>query len=88
MKKRNIVTRFLLFGTIVWSVVFLSHIPTMAMGSRVDVGVSIPLPPAIVFGAPPQLVVIPETYVYVDPDVDVDIFFYGGWWWRPWEGRW
>jgi len=88
VKKRNIVIRFLLFGTIVWSLVLLSHIPTMAVDVSVNVGVNIPLPPAIVFSAPPQLVVIPETYVYADPDVDADIFFYGGWWWRPWEGRW
>jgi hypothetical protein len=40
------------------------------------------------FSGPPSLVVIPETYVYVVPDVNVDVFFYGGWWWRPWEGRW
>ena len=88
MKKRNIVIRFLLSGTIVWSLALLSHIPTMAVDVSVNIGVNIPLPPAIVFSAPPQLVVIPETYVYADPDVDVDIFFYGGWWWRPWEGRW
>jgi hypothetical protein len=31
---------------------------------------------------------IPETYVYVVPDIDADIFFHAGWWWRPWEGRW
>jgi len=88
MKKRNIVIRCLLFGTIAWSWVLLSHVPTMAADVNVNIGVNIPLPPAIVFSAPPQLVVIPETYVYADPDVDVDIFFYGGWWWRPWEGRW
>ena len=88
MKKRNIVIRFLLFGTIGWLLVLLSYIPTMAADVSVNIGVNIPLPPAIVFSAPPQLVVIPETYVYADPDVDVDIFFYGGWWWRPWEGRW
>ena len=55
---------------------------------RVDVNVSIGLPPPIMFAAPPALIVLPETYVYVVPDVDVDIFFYNGWWWRPWEGRW
>ena len=26
--------------------------------------------------------------VYVVPDVEVDLFFWNGWWWRPWEGRW
>jgi hypothetical protein len=46
------------------------------------------LPPPIIFGAPPQLIVLPETYVYVVPDVNADIYFYDGWWWRPWEGRW
>ncbi len=61
-------------------------VPIPAMGG-VDVSVSIALPP-IVFPAPPALIVLPETYIYVVPDVDVDIFFYGGWWWRPWEGRW
>lgn len=66
----------------------------MALGAPVlataEVGVSIniSLPPALVFAAPPQLVVIPETNVYAVPDLDVDVFFYSGWWWRPWEGHW
>jgi hypothetical protein len=54
----------------------------------VKVRINIPLPPLIVFPAPPELVVIPETYVYAVPDVDAEIFFYSGWWWRLWEGRW
>jgi hypothetical protein len=48
----------------------------------------IPLPPPIPFLAPPELVVLPDTDVYVVPDYDQDIYFYGGWWWRPWGGRW
>ncbi len=31
---------------------------------------------------------IPETYVYAVPDVREEIFFYNGWWWRPWRGHW
>ena len=73
----------LLFGTLLLALLFLSPVPTMA-----GVDVSISLPPLIVFSAPPAMVVIPETYVYVVPDTDVEIFFYDGWWWRPWEGRW
>lgn len=53
---------------------------------RVKVGV--PLPPPIVFATPPEVVVLPETEVYVVPDVEEEIFFYDGWWWRPWNGRW
>ena len=74
-----------LFRTMLLGLVLLSPVPAMA---GVDVGVSISLPPLIVFASPPAMVVIPETYVYVVPDVDADIFFYDGWWWRPWEGRW
>jgi hypothetical protein len=48
----------------------------------------IPLPPPIPFLAPPPLVVLPETEVYVAPDCDQDLYFYGGWWWCPWGGRW
>ena len=74
----------LLFGTLFLALVLVLPVPTMA---RVSVNVGISLPP-IVFPGPPQLVVIPETNVYAVPDVDTDIFFYGGWWWRPWEGKW
>lgn len=64
-------------------------LPSLAAAEvNVNVNLGIPLPPPFVFPAPPQVAVIPETYVYAVPDVDVDIFFYGGWWWRPWEGRW
>jgi hypothetical protein len=74
----------LLFGIILFTLVFVIPIPTMA---RVDVNIGISLPP-IVFAAPPELIVIPDTYVYVAPDVDGDLFFWNGWWWRLWEGRW
>jgi hypothetical protein len=53
-----------------------------------DYSVEAGLPPPIPFDAPPEVVVIPETNVYVAPDVAADLFFYNGWWWRPWEGRW
>lgn len=75
----------LLFGTILLSLVLIFPIPTMA---RVNVGISISLPP-IVFAMPPSVVVLPDTYdVYAVPDIEVDLFFWSGWWWRPWEGRW
>ena len=50
----------LLFGTMLFGLVSVVPIPTMA---AVDINVNIALPPPIAFAAPPQLIVIPETYV-------------------------
>jgi hypothetical protein len=55
--------------------------------ARVDVNIGISIP-AYRFAAPPALVVIPGTYAYFAPDVDIDIVFYQGFWYRPHEGRW
>jgi len=54
-------------------------------GVNVSVGNNLP---AVRFAAPPDVVVIPGTYVYMVPDIDVDVLFYQGDWWRPYEGRW
>jgi len=76
-------------GCILIMAAWLILAPSLATADvDVQVNIGIPLPPPIVFPAPPEVIVIPETYVYAVPDVDVDIFFYNGWWWRPWEGRW
>jgi hypothetical protein len=75
----------LLIRTMLLAFVLIFPVPTVA---EMNVGVSISLPPLIVFASPPEMVVIPETYVYVVPDSRDDIYFYNGWWWRPWEGRW
>ncbi len=71
--------------TLLLALVIAAPAPALA---GVDVNVHIALPPPIVFVAPPELIVIPDTYVYVAPEVDEDIFFWNGWWWRLWEGRW
>src|SRR5512138_1840265 len=56
--------------------------------AEVSVGVSISLPP-IVFAGPPEVVVLPDTNaVYVVPYIEVDLFFWDGWWWRPYGGGW
>ena len=76
----------LLFGTMLLALVIVVPIPTMA---AVDISIGISLPPPIVFQAPPDVIVMPDTDdVYVVPDIDVDMFFWNGWWWRLWEGRW
>jgi hypothetical protein len=54
----------------------------------VQVNINIGPPPAFVIAAPPAVVIIPGTYVYAVPDIDVSIFFYHGFWYRPHEGHW
>ena len=68
----------ILFGTMFLALVIFTPIPTMA-GVNISFGIS--LPPPIVFASPPEVIVIPDTDdVYVVPAVDVDIFFWNGWW--------
>jgi hypothetical protein len=55
---------------------------------NVNVGISVPPPPRLVIPAPPPMFVIPRTYVYFAPDVDADVFFYQGYWYRPHQGHW
>ncbi len=56
-------------------------------GVDVHVGVSVSLP-RVVLHSPPAVVLIPGTYVYFVPDIDADILFYGGHWYRPYKGYW
>lgn len=74
-----------LFRILFFAVVGVLPVVTMAAE---EISVGIALPPPMVFSTPPEVVVLPDTDVYVVPDVDEEIYFYGGWWWRPWQGRW
>jgi hypothetical protein len=77
--------KIFLFAVLLMSEIIFS-VTAMA---AIDVNIGISLPPPIVFTAPPDVIAMPDTDdAYVVPDTDVDIFFWSGWWWRPWEGRW
>lgn len=67
------------------SLLLASPLPASA---QVNVHFDLSTPPPIVFDRPPELIVIPETYVYAVPGASVEIFFFDGWWWRSWERRW
>jgi hypothetical protein len=56
--------------------------------AEMHINLNIGFPPLFEFHAPPPVVVIPGTYVYLVPDIGVDIFFYHGYWYRPHNGRW
>ena len=81
MKKQSLVA-------LVSSMFFIFMLyPATKSNAEVNVNIAVPLPP-LVFPAPPALIVIPGTYAYYPPDVSVDIFFYHGHWYRPYQGRW
>ncbi len=83
MKIRRI--PFLLLGGFLLALAMLPSVGTAEVS--VNIGVFAP-PPPYAIPAPPPVVVIPRTYVYMVPDIGVDIFFYHGSWYRPFEGRW
>ncbi len=75
----------ILFGAILVALAVSVPLPVPA---GVSVHIGIPLPPPIVISGPPEVVLLPHTGVYVAPELAVDFFFFDGWWWRSWEGRW
>jgi len=71
------------------ALLILSGLSAQALAPMdVNIGISVPLPPPLVIPAPPAMVLIPRTRVYRAPDIDLDLLFYRGWWYRPHEGHW
>jgi hypothetical protein len=57
--------------------------------ARAEVSININLgPPPIVVAEPPENVMVPGSRVYFVPDPQIDVFFYGGFWWSPRGSRW
>ena len=44
--------------------------------------------PPYAFAAPPDVVPIQGTGAYFVPGIGIDVFFYGGYWYRSFRGRW
>jgi hypothetical protein len=84
MKKRMLVTIFV--GTIL--LMNMGYSNRVIAATNVNAQIRIPPPPPFLIPAPPPVVVIPRTYVYAVPEIEVDILFYHGHWYRPHEGRW
>ncbi|MBU5637159.1 hypothetical protein KOM00_10480 [Geomonas sp. Red69] len=68
--------------------VSLLLIGILGRDAAAEVSLSINIGPPVVVGAPPAMVMVPGTSVYFAPGLDVDIFFYGGYWWSPRGNRW
>ncbi len=84
MRTRVIATIFV--GTILLT--NMGHSYKVIAQTNVNVGIKFPPPPPLVIPTPPPVMVIPNTYVYFAPEVDADILFYQGYWYRPYKGHW
>lgn len=54
----------------------------------VNIDINISPPPFFPIPVPPAVVLIPGAGVYFVPDIDMDIFFYEGYWYRPHRDEW
>jgi hypothetical protein len=68
---------------VLWLSLFADAAP-----AQVTINVGVEPPPPLLFTAPPDVIVLPNTYVYVVPDIEEDVYFFDGWWWRQWSGHW
>ncbi|MCX8012125.1 MAG: hypothetical protein N3A64_03100 [Desulfobacterota bacterium] len=76
------------WGTLVLMMLMVNYTPKIAQADvDVHIGVGL-LPPPVMLVSPPHLVMIPGTFVYAVPGIGIDLFFYDGWWWCPWNGVW
>lgn len=82
MKHSGSVLRCLLAGAAIAAAMVLSE------PANAGVNVNINLGPPVVVAEPPEMVLVPRSRVYFSPEPEVDIFFYGGYWWSPRGDRW
>lgn len=78
-------------GHILIGAIYITIISSVAPSPaevRVNVGIGTPLPPPLVIPVPPPMIPIPRTSVYFPPTIDVDILFFGGYWYRPHRDHW
>ncbi|MGB9713197.1 MAG: hypothetical protein ACP5SG_01435 [Dissulfurimicrobium sp.] len=74
-----------LFGLAALLGVFFIACTAQEASAGVNININLG-PPPIVFHAPPEVIMIPDSPVYFVPDLDIDVFFYNGYWWSP-RGR-
>ncbi len=80
-------TSEVLFAVMLFLLSLLFYPTKGIAGVDINIGINIPLP-RVVISAPPVVVVVPGTYVYFAPDVEIDLLFYHGYWYRPYRGYW
>ena len=78
---------FILVAAIVAFVLFTTHPEKARAEVNINVGIIPPIP-QVVISTPPPMIQIPGTYIYAVPDIDADVVFYQGSWFRPHQNYW
>jgi hypothetical protein len=78
----GIASLIMLFG-----VSFSFPAKTQASNVNLHIGIGLPLPPVRIV-ALPQVFLIPQTQVYYAPYYETPLFFYAGYWYRPFGEYW
>jgi hypothetical protein len=81
-------TKMVLIGIYAIFMIIIAVPPPAPAEVNVNIGIGIPLPPPLLIPVPPPIVPIPRTNVYFPPTIDVEILFFGGYWYRPYRDRW
>ena len=78
------------FGMVVVTGVLLTigWVQEATAGPHVSINIPLPPPPPFLFPRPPEVIVVPRSEVVIAPHPDVDVFFYGDYWWSPRGNRW
>ncbi len=80
--KKNMIMFLIIFGAMAWAA------PSSYAGVGVNINIGVPVPPPVVVEAPPEMVIMPETGVYVAVGTPYDLFFISGRYYYFHNGYW
>jgi len=83
MTKSRLVFRGLLTVGVIVAAIGFSGSAQAGVSVNINLG-----PPPIVVSEPPAVVMVPGSQVHFVPDPQIDVFFFGGYWWSPRGDRW
>jgi hypothetical protein len=87
MKKSNYFVIGIASLIILFGVSFSLPAKTQASSVNLQIGIGLPFPPVrAVAPLPPQVFLVPQTPVYYAPYYETPLFFYEGYWYRPFGG--
>jgi len=87
MKKTSYFVTGIASLIVLFAVSFYFPAKTQASNVNLHIGIGLPFPPVRVV-APPQVILVPQTPVYYAPYYETPLFFYSGYWYRPFGGYW